>query len=105
MSMLTRLVLVVGIALSFSAHSETPEPQNGKVSFRGAIVESPCFYKVSGDNINTECHRVSQTKPYKGQMQAGKNFNGTLLPNHIGETLVTPLPSNPDNYIITLSYR
>lgn len=33
MSMLTRLVLVAGIALSFVAHSETQSRQGGIISF------------------------------------------------------------------------
>ncbi|MEG0280655.1 MAG: hypothetical protein RR510_01550 [Morganella sp. (in: enterobacteria)] len=105
MSKLTRLVLVAGIALSFVAHSETQGHQGGTISFQGALVESPCSYKISDDNINTECHRSGQANPYNGQMQAGNNFKGTLLPDHIGETQVMPLPSDPDKYIVTLSYR
>lgn len=105
MSKLTRLVLVAGIALSFVAHSETQGRQGGIISFQGVLTESPCSYKVSGDNVNTECHRSGQADPYNGQMQAGNNFKGTLLPDHIGETQVMPLPSDPDKYIVTLSYR
>lgn len=105
MSKLTRLVLVAGIALSFVAHSETQGQQGGVISFQGALVESPCSYNISGGNINTECHRSGQTEPYNGKMQAGNNFKGTLLPDHIGETQVMPLPTDPDKYIVTLSYR
>lgn len=105
MSKLTRLVLVAGIALSFVAHSETQGQQGGVISFQGALVESPCSYDISDGHINTECHRSGQTEAYKGKIRADNKLNGTLLPDHIGETQIMPLPSDPDKYIVTLSYR
>ncbi|HGY3146564.1 TPA: hypothetical protein ACWL6U_000378 [Morganella morganii] len=106
MSMLNRLVLIAGIALSFVAHSESLQGQQGGViHFYGSLTEAPCTYRVSGNSVNTECYRAGDTTKFNGSIQAGNKLNGTLIPDNIGEVNITPVSSDSEKHIVTVSYR
>ncbi|MEM7982264.1 hypothetical protein Q4R16_13975 [Morganella morganii] len=106
MSMLNRLVLVAGIALSFVTHSASLQGQQGGViNFYGSLTEAPCTYQVSGNNVNAECYRSGETAKYNSSVQADNKLNGTLIPDNIGDVNITPVSSDSEKHIVTISYR
>ena len=106
MSMLNRLVLVAGIVLSFVAHSASFQGQQGGViNFYGSLTEASCTYQVSGNNVNAECYRSGETTKYNSSVQADNKLNGTLIPDNIGEVNITPVSSDSEKHIVTVSYR
>lgn len=106
MSILNRLVLVAGIALSFVAHSASLQgQQGGTITFHGMLTEAPCTYQVSDNNVNAECYRSGEITKFSSHLQAGNTLNNDLIPDNIGEVNVTPVPSDSGKHIVTISYR
>lgn len=106
MSMLSRLVLVAGIAVSFVAHSESSQgKQGGTISFYGMLTEAPCTYQISDNNVNAECYRSGEVIKFNSRLLADNKLSNDLIPDNIGEVNVMPVPSDAGKHIVTVSYR
>lgn len=106
MSILNRLVLIAGIALSFVAHSQSLQgQQGGTITFNGLLTEAPCTCQISDNTVNAVCYRSGEITTFSSRLQAGNTLSNALIPDSIGEVNVSPVPSDSGKHIVTVSYR